>query len=101
MIQHHNDLIRRLRNAAPPAIKGPNLLDEAADRIRELEAQVESLQNKWASRPLSSEDQARYIHELEVALDEISNCGYCDKCAQIAKGVIGSEAETSVAQAPI
>lgn len=39
MSQHHNDLVRRLRNAAPPAIEGPNLLDEAADRIAALEAE--------------------------------------------------------------
>lgn len=37
-----------------------------------LEAQVESLQNKWASRPLSSEDQAAYIAKLEAALKDIA-----------------------------
>jgi hypothetical protein len=42
----------------------------AGARIRELEAQVESLQNKWASRPLSSEDQARRIEELEAQLGQ-------------------------------
>lgn len=41
-------------------------------RIRDLEAQVESLQNKWASRPLSSEDQAAYIAKLEAALKDIA-----------------------------
>jgi hypothetical protein len=41
-------------------------------RIADLEAQVESLQNKWATRPLSSEDQARRIEELEAALREIA-----------------------------
>ena len=40
-------------------------------RIRELEAQVESLQNKWASRPLSSEDQARRIEELEAHAEDV------------------------------
>jgi hypothetical protein len=43
MTQHHNDLIYRLRKAAPPPIEGPNLIDEAADRICALEVENDAL----------------------------------------------------------
>lgn len=49
------------------------MLDEKNARIAELQAQVESLQNRWATRPLSSEDQGRRIVELEAALREIAD----------------------------
>lgn len=39
-------------------------------RIAELEALRESLQNRWASRPLSSEDAERRIAELEALARE-------------------------------
>lgn len=42
--------------------------DEATQEVIALRAQVESLQDKWASRPLSSEDQARLIKDLESAI---------------------------------
>lgn len=55
------------------------LASEVDARIAEMEAQVESLQNKWASRPLSSEDAAMRIAELEAALlaikREVEGCG--------------------------
>jgi hypothetical protein len=53
------------------AKNGTSWIFSQAARLRELEAQVESLQNKWATRPLSSEDQARRIEELEAALREM------------------------------
>ena len=37
-------------------------------RIRDLESHVESLQDRWASRPLSSEDQAVRIAALEASV---------------------------------
>lgn len=46
------------------------LQDEVTDLRMKLgfrDAHIESLQNKWASRPLSSEDEGRYIEKLEAA----------------------------------
>lgn len=39
--------------------------------LNEAEALVQSLQNKWASRPLSSEDQGQRIVELETMLRRV------------------------------
>ena len=49
MTQHHNDLIRRLRNARG-AIEGPNIAEEAADRIRALEAALRLIADAKDSR---------------------------------------------------
>lgn len=41
---------------------------ELAAELAEANTLVQSLQNKWASRPLSNPDMVRYIAELEAAL---------------------------------
>jgi hypothetical protein len=64
-----NDRLRKQRDALAADLKSAAVLLEGRNRrIAVLEAQVESLQNRWASRPLSSEDQARRIDALEAAL---------------------------------
>lgn len=72
-----NTLVRRLRDIAHGMNAAVNqaTLREAADEIErlqrenaELEALRDSLQNRWASRPLSSQDQAARIEKLEAAL---------------------------------
>lgn len=45
-------------------------LCEKDARIAELEALTESLQNRWASRPLSNEDAEKRIAELERWIED-------------------------------
>jgi hypothetical protein len=85
MTQHHNDLIRRLRNAAPPPIKGPNLLDEAADRIRQLEAALRKIESNDMRYDLTACAQiARAALETACEHENVSPGGgynaWCDKC---------------------
>jgi len=71
------------------------------DRIREMEAQVESLQNKWANRPLSNYDcEALIAHneKLEAALREIGrHCTQGDPALALASivRIVDSALETS------
>ena len=61
-----SDLIERLRYAEwlwPASPPDDGTYAEAADEIERLTAQVESLQNKWASRELSQQDSDALMAE--------------------------------------
>ena len=62
-------------------ISGATGAGQLPDDKAELEALCESLQNRWASRPLSSEDAEKRIAELEKALQALQSISSDAKAA--------------------
>jgi len=82
-----SDLIERLRYAEwlwPASPPDDGTYAEAADEIERLTAQVESLQNKWASRELSQQDSdalmaenkrlTKELRDARAAIEHNLNC---------------------------